>query len=414
MQQNEKREGRENPPFALGRIRQCREGADRHDRWVGIGLDRPTSKPSRRVLGRGFDDLAISDVEDAVSDGRNPSVVGDHDDGLLEISVQRLEQIQDFLARLRVEFARGLVREEQGRIVRQGNRDGDPLLLAAAHLVRPMARTVGEADEVEEFLRPSLPGRAVFGGEAHRQLDVFLGGERRDEVEELEDEARLAQSISDELSVAHVDQVGAVHLDPTRGRAVDSAKDIQERRLAASRRPSNRDEFAVVDVQAEAAQGDDFRFPRSIHFDQVLGQDLWHVYPPRSLRTRPMSIRATRRETRKDVTSIANGAAARSRRDTTGLLRNGGRRLSPDPEPKVMERYAERTPTPAPTTSPTSMIDDASPINRPAVCHPLAPRARMDANSTSLSRVAAKRMSLRPAVRMPTMTRISRSMNPDN
>src|SRR5205823_5375956 len=157
---------REDPPFALRsprRIRQCREGADRHDRWVGIGLDRPTSKPSRRALGRGFDDLAISDVEDAVSDGRNPSVVGDHDDGLLEISVQRLEQIQDFLAGLRVEFSRGLVREEQGRTVRQGNRDGDPLLLTAAHLVRPMARTVGEADEVEEFLRPSLPGRAVFG-----------------------------------------------------------------------------------------------------------------------------------------------------------------------------------------------------------------------------------------------------------
>src|SRR5437763_905657 len=306
--QNEKAEGREDPPFALRsprRICHCREGADRHDRWVGRGLDRPTSKPSRRVLGRGFDDLAISDVEDAVRDGRNPSVVGDHDDGLLEISVQRLEQIQDFLAGLRVEFSRGLVREEQGRIVRQGNRDGDPLLLTAAHLVRPMARTVGEADEVEEF-----------------------------------------------------------------------------------------------------------RFPRSIDFEQVLGQDLWHVYPPRSLRTRPMSIRATRRETRKDVTSIANGAAARSRSDTTGMIRNCGTRLSPEPEPKVMERYAERTPTPAPTTSPTSMIDDASPINRPAVCHPLAPRARMDANSTSLSRVAAKRMSPSPAVRMTTMHAISSSMNP--
>src|SRR5947208_1457484 len=339
----------------------------------------PFEQPSRDLLGRGFDDLAISDVEDSTSDARNPSVMGDNDYGLLEISVQPLEQIQDFLAGLRVELSCGLVRKEQGWIVRQGDCDSDPLLLAAAQLVRPMTRTLGEADEIEEFLRPSLPGRAVFGGEAHGQLDVFLGGERRDEVEELENEARLAQSISDELSVAHVDQVGAVHLDPTRGRAVDSAKDVQERRLAASRRPSNRDEFAVADVQVEAAQCDDFRFPRSIDFDQVLGQELWHVYPPRSLRTRPMSIRATRRETRKDVTSIANGAAARSRSDTTGMIRNGGTRLSPKPEPKAVERYAERTPTPAPTTSPTSMIDDASPINRPADCHPLAPLPRTDA-----------------------------------
>src|SRR5467141_3575055 len=336
----------------------------------------PFEQPSRELLGRGFDDLAISDVEDATSDARNPSVVGDNDYRLLEISVQPLEQIQDFLAGLRVELSCGLVRKEQGRIVRQGDCDGDPLLLAAAQLVRPMTRTLGEADEIEEFLRPSLPGRAIFGGEAHGQLDVFLGGERRDEVKELEDEARVSQSILDEPSLAQIDQVRAVHLDSTRGRAVDSPKDIQERRLAAPRRPSNRDEFAVGDAQIQAAQCDYFRFPRSIDFHQVLSQDFWHVYPPRSLRTRPLPICATRRETRTDVTSIAIGAATRSRSDVTGTRRNSGTRLSPEPEPKVVERYAARTPRPAPTTSPTSMIDDASPINRPAACQPTEPRAR--------------------------------------
>src|SRR6267143_1921190 len=177
----------------------------------------PFEQPSRELLGRGFDDLAISDVEDATSDARKPSVVGDNDYGLLEIPVQPLEQIQDFLAGLRVELSCGLVRKEQGWIVRQGDCDGDPLLLAAAQLVRAMTRTLGEADEIEEFLRPSLPGRAIFGSEAHGQLDVFLGGERRDEVKELEDEARLSQSILDESSLAQIDQVGAVHLDPTGG-----------------------------------------------------------------------------------------------------------------------------------------------------------------------------------------------------
>src|SRR5438105_7218979 len=92
----------------------------------------PFEQPSRDLLGRGFDDLAISDVEDATSDARNPSVMGDNDYGLLEISIQPLEQIQDFLAGLRVELSCGLVRKEQGWIVRQGDRDGDPLLLAAA------------------------------------------------------------------------------------------------------------------------------------------------------------------------------------------------------------------------------------------------------------------------------------------
>src|SRR2546426_347723 len=168
---------------------------------------------------------------------------------------------------MQMRLARKRNRLEQRRIVRQGDRNGDPLLLAAAQLVRPMARTVGEADEIKEFLGPSLPGRAVFGGEAHRQLDVLLGGQRRDEVEELEDEAGLSQSIPNEFSFAEVDEVGSVHLDSTRGRAVDPAQDIQEGRLAAPRRPSDRDEFAVIDVHVEAAQCDYFRFPRSIDFD---------------------------------------------------------------------------------------------------------------------------------------------------
>jgi len=223
----------------------------------------------RRVefLSRGLDNLAVSDVEGAIGDVRNPSVVCDNDDGLLEILVQSLEQIEDFLASLRIELSGGLVRKEQGRIVRQGDRNGDSLLLTAAQLVRPMARTVSEADEVKEFLRPSLPGLAVSGGEAHRQLDVLLGGQRRDEVEELEDEARLSQSIPNEFSVGEVDEVGSVHLDSTRSRAVDPAQDIQEGRLATPRRSSNRNEFAVIDVHVEAAQCDYFRFPRSIDFD---------------------------------------------------------------------------------------------------------------------------------------------------
>src|SRR5437879_12341747 len=125
----------------------------------------PFEQPSRELLGRGFDDLAISDVEDATSDARNPSVMGDNDYGLLEISVQPLEQIQDFLAGLRVELSCGIVCTEHGWIVRQGDCDGDPLLLAAAQLVRPMTRTLREADEIAALLRPSLPGRAIFGSE---------------------------------------------------------------------------------------------------------------------------------------------------------------------------------------------------------------------------------------------------------
>src|SRR2546422_9238571 len=204
----------EKPHWREARLRRPRdrmnERLDRDD----LGLESATLSPSSHApperLGRGSDDFAISDVERAMCDVRHPGVVRDDHYGLLEILVQSLEQIEDLLAGLRVELSRGLVRDEQGWVVRQGDRNGDPLLLAAAQLVRPMARTVGEADEIKEFLGPSLPGRAVFGGEAHRKLDVLLGGQRRDEVEELEDEAGLSQSIPNEFSFAEVDEVGSV------------------------------------------------------------------------------------------------------------------------------------------------------------------------------------------------------------
>src|SRR3712207_8021525 len=42
--------------------------------------------------------------------------VGDHDDGLAVLAVERLEEVQDLVPRLPVEIARGLVAEQQGRI----------------------------------------------------------------------------------------------------------------------------------------------------------------------------------------------------------------------------------------------------------------------------------------------------------
>ena len=73
-------------------------------------LSRPARNGPRELLARGSDDFAISDVEDATGDAGNPSVVGHNNDGLLEIPVQLLEQIENFLARLRVQLSCRFVR----------------------------------------------------------------------------------------------------------------------------------------------------------------------------------------------------------------------------------------------------------------------------------------------------------------
>ena len=50
-----------------------------------------------------------------------------------------------------VEFAGGLVGEQDGGGVGQGHGDGDALLLAAGHLVRAAVAAVGDAQQLQEF-----------------------------------------------------------------------------------------------------------------------------------------------------------------------------------------------------------------------------------------------------------------------
>ena len=59
-------------------------------------------------------------------------IVRHHDDGLLELAVQRLEQVQDLFGALRVEVARRLVGHEDRRIGDDGPCDRDALLLSAS------------------------------------------------------------------------------------------------------------------------------------------------------------------------------------------------------------------------------------------------------------------------------------------
>ena len=67
-------------------------------------------------------------------------VVRHHDDRLLELLVQPLQQRQHLARRLRVEVAGRLVGEQQRRIGDDGARDRDALLLPAGQLARIVVR----------------------------------------------------------------------------------------------------------------------------------------------------------------------------------------------------------------------------------------------------------------------------------
>ena len=66
--------------------------------------------------------------------GGDPRIVGNYHKsaaGLAVIRIQPFQQRHDGGAIGRIEFARGFIREDDGRFQHQGAGDGDPLLLAA-------------------------------------------------------------------------------------------------------------------------------------------------------------------------------------------------------------------------------------------------------------------------------------------
>ena len=85
----------------------------------------------RIVLRDGLEQHTLLEMTLDVRARGGAGIVRDHHDGLLELAVQRLQQVQDVFGALRVEVTGRLVRDEHGRIGHDRAGDGDALFLSA-------------------------------------------------------------------------------------------------------------------------------------------------------------------------------------------------------------------------------------------------------------------------------------------
>jgi hypothetical protein len=81
------------------------------------------------------DDLAVAHVEDAVGDLSGVGIVGDHEDGLVELAAGVMEHLKDGVGVLGIEVAGGFIGKDDGGTGDESAGDGDALLLAARELV---------------------------------------------------------------------------------------------------------------------------------------------------------------------------------------------------------------------------------------------------------------------------------------
>jgi len=128
-----------------------------------------------------------------------------------------------------------------------------------------------EADRVDQLLDPLMVGLAA--GDRERQDQVLLGGEDRQQVEELEDEAELVATQPGQLGVVEAGDLLAVEDDRPRGRPVEAGEDVHQGRLARARGPHDRGEAAALEAGSHLDQSVDRRRPFAEATGDAVGLD---------------------------------------------------------------------------------------------------------------------------------------------
>ena len=117
-----------------------------------------------------------------------------------------------------------------------------------------MLHAVGEAHEVERHLDALAPLAPRERREQQRQLDVLERVEHRHQVVELEDEADVRARQSASSASESLRDVLAVDQQLARIGLVDAGDEVEQRRLARSRGPHERDEVALGDGERDVEE----------------------------------------------------------------------------------------------------------------------------------------------------------------
>ena len=103
--------------------------------------------------------------------------------------------------------------------------------------------------------------RRRHAAQFQRQSDVLLGRKRGQQIERLEDEPHPLAADDGTLVVVQRGQVDPFQQDLAAGGRFHAAEDVQQGALAGARRTHDRQQFALADLEVDAAQGVNANFP---------------------------------------------------------------------------------------------------------------------------------------------------------
>ena len=136
---------------------------------------------------------------------------------------------------------------------------------------------IGDADPLQQLGPAGAPLGPV---EQERELHVLEDRERRDEVEELEDEADLAAPHARAVSQAHRADIPIPEQDGAGVGNVEPAGEVQERGLPRAALADQRDELALSDGQVHVVEGHHLTRPGGVPLGDALELQQAHLRPP--------------------------------------------------------------------------------------------------------------------------------------
>src|SRR6266403_1250413 len=194
-------------------------------------------------------------------------IVRDHDDGLAKIFVQLPQHLQHDFRVFRIQVSRWLVGEENLRLIDDRPRDGHALLLAAGEFRGLVMKTARQTEHLGYDIE-AVRVETVAMNEL-RDGDIPLGRQRGEQIETLEDEADFVAAQFGARGVAQFSEVIPVDQDLAPGGLRQAADYVQQRSLAAARRPHHGDRFARLYREIHATQRRDFDLARAVELPQV-------------------------------------------------------------------------------------------------------------------------------------------------
>ena len=195
-------------------------------------------------------------------------IVGDQHERGSQIPVQLHHQIDDRSAGRRVEVAGRLVGEEDLGADAESPSQCHPLLFAPGELSGIMVFPPTESDSIEQFASPRRG--AGIPAELQRDLNVFLGGKRRYQLERLKDKAHLLGSDASSFVLIESPELLAIEIHRTPTRPIQPGQQSQQGCLPAARWAEDRKEPARVECERDILQDGEIVITGSVGSAELL------------------------------------------------------------------------------------------------------------------------------------------------